>query len=164
METGYVYVLLWAVCITFVIGIMIGWEIGLASGSLAALCAFFIKASESNSSPLWAYAGIVFTFVFIITSVDSVKRILTKHSRKLLFDCTIQELGKLRIQGVDLLHKGLNNATDDKLVSVWWQEEIPSWKKAVSAQMCKIHPAHSQNWETLGTFPPNHSGDVIAMI
>jgi hypothetical protein len=82
MRTDNIFLFLPPLNIAIVIGIMIGWEIGIAGGSLAALVYCFGEASKVDASPLFHIGGIVFTIVFILSASDSLYRILSKANFK----------------------------------------------------------------------------------
>jgi len=74
------------------VGIMIGWEVAIASGALAAFAGFFIKASEPNSSQWWAVAGFLFLGVFVIAASDSIRRVLARRAFRILAESNLKKL------------------------------------------------------------------------
>ncbi len=133
--------------ITLGVGIMIGWEIGIASGALAALVCLFTQASQPNASPLYLIGCIIFSIIFFLLGGDSLRRILGVQK----FRERLTELTTLRQRGVELLNKGFNNIRNDTEKDKWWQE-IEIWRNNVCSIMRKIHSADPDNWEILGTF------------
>ena len=152
MGTDSWFLLLFPLITGIIIGFMLNWEIGIASGSLGAIAGFLIKASEPGSSPLWGVAGFIFVFIFFLSAGDSARRMLSNRAFRQLVECNLSELSTLRGDGVNLLNEGMlkKDATE---IEKWWQE-VKDWRQKVRSKMTEIHKSHPDNWEILGEVKP----------
>jgi hypothetical protein len=145
-------VLLPPLIIIVIIGLMIGWEIGIASGSLAGLVICFVQASLPNASSLYAIAGIVLAVLFFLTAGDSLRRIINREKLK----ACLLALTKLYQQGDLLRLDAFNEVKNDSQKNLWWPKVV-SWKDEVCSIMNKIRSGDADNWLSLNKYIPRHN-------
>jgi len=150
----YNYFIIAPLILLVVLGFMIGWELGVAAAMFTSGVGFFINSMNPYSSPLWLYFSIAFGIIGIVLFFDSYRRIGSRKKNLELRKQNITRLSELRKEGVDVvLHKGLHEVNTDEQAENWWKEVI-EWTNKVRNVMNEIHPAHADNWQTLGTFVP----------
>ncbi len=144
--------------ILFVVGFMIGWEIGLASGTLAALVYCFGEASKPNASPLFLVGGIVFIIVFGLTSYDSIRRILANRTLLEKRNRLLGDLSNKRFMGTSLLNEGIEMARGrNNDIDSWWHK-VEDWRKEAHTILHQINPTEANNWNTLGDYESRSYG------
>ncbi len=144
MGVDNIFLSLIPLIIAVVIGMMIGWEIGIAGGSLAGLVVLFVEASKPNATPLYGVAGILLTVVFFATAGDSLRRILIREKFK-------QRIAQHITDGTVLYRDKLAYKTGDE-----YERVANDWVNKVASDIHE-HRGQSDADQFLAEYPKKQS-------